>query len=117
MNFIVDAQLPKSLSAFLKTRGCDSIHTFDMPDQNATSDHAINKKCKSENRILITKDKDFIDSHLISGNPAKLLFVSTGNISNPILIGIFDQNIERICLLFEANSFIEISSDEIIAHH
>lgn len=116
MKFIVDAQLPKQLSAFLTKRGCDSIHTLDLPLQNSTPDHFITKVCETEKRALVTKDREFVDSHLISGKPAKLLFVSTGNISNPALLKIVDRNIDRICELFQTVSFIEVSSDEITAH-
>ncbi len=38
MKFIVDAQLPKSLSDLLNSRGFDSIHTLDLPNKNSTSD-------------------------------------------------------------------------------
>ena len=35
MNFIVDAQLPKSLARLLAELGHDAIHTLDMPERNA----------------------------------------------------------------------------------
>lgn len=34
MKFIVDAQLPKSLSDYLFKMGYDSIHTLDLPEIN-----------------------------------------------------------------------------------
>ena len=116
MKFIIDAQLPKQLSDFLIKRGYDSVHTLDLPLKNATPDSFINKFCESEKRTLVTKDREFVDSHLISGSPSKLLFISTGNISNPALLKIIDKNISRICELFETTSFIEVSGDEITAH-
>lgn len=38
MKFLVDAQLPRHLSHWLKQRGHDSLHTLDLPDGNRTSD-------------------------------------------------------------------------------
>ncbi len=115
MKFIVDAQLPKSLSDFLIKNGHDSIHTLDLQLGNATGDDVINSLSDSENRVVVTKDGDFIASHLVLNKPQMLLYVRTGNISNPALLLIFETHLGRICSLFETNSFIEISSDEIIA--
>jgi len=82
MKYLIDAQLPKRLSFVLQSRGYDTIHTFDLPDQNRTKDRNINKISFSEQRVVISKDLDFIDSLLISDKPYKLLYVATGNISN-----------------------------------
>ena len=38
MKFLIDAQLPVRLSQFIKTAGYDTIHTRDLPQQNATPD-------------------------------------------------------------------------------
>lgn len=43
MKFIVDAQLPKSLSDFLNQKGFDSIHTLDLPERNKIKDGQIAK--------------------------------------------------------------------------
>ncbi len=42
MKFIIDAQLPRRLSYFLREKGFDSIHTLDLPKGNKTSDTEIN---------------------------------------------------------------------------
>lgn len=62
MKFLVDAQLPVRLARFLQTSGYDTIHTRDLLLQNATSDTDINAISIQQNRILITKDADFINS-------------------------------------------------------
>lgn len=41
MKFIVDAQLPKSLSDFLNQKDLDSIHTLELPGKITTSDQQI----------------------------------------------------------------------------
>lgn len=50
----------------------------------------IRKVSVVQERIVMTKDSDFFDSHLIQGIPAKLLFVSTGNIMNKYLLKLIE---------------------------
>jgi predicted nuclease of predicted toxin-antitoxin system len=73
MKFIIDAQLPKSLSDFLNAAGFNSLHTLELPDMNRTGDTAITIKADIEGRIVVTKDADFLASYLLLGKPAKLL--------------------------------------------
>ncbi len=41
MKFIIDAQLPKSLSDFLSQIGHEALHTRSLPDKNRTTDSPI----------------------------------------------------------------------------
>ena len=116
MRFIIDAQLPLSLSVFLKSKGHDSIHTLDLPNKNRTKDHFVTGISIRENRIVVTKDNDFLESYLINSLPKKLILVRTGNVSNTDLIAIFKQHIEKISYLMEVNSLIEITKFEIVVH-
>lgn len=70
MKFIVDAQLPKRLSSLLNDLGADAIHTLDLPDNNRTGKDKIIKTAENEQRIVIAKDRDFLQSHLIQNQPA-----------------------------------------------
>ena len=60
MNFIVDAQLSKSLSDFLKSAGQNSIHTLELDNKNKTPDNIIIEISEKENRVVIPKDYDFL---------------------------------------------------------
>lgn len=82
MNFLVDAQLPRHVVTWLTAIGCDAVHTLDLPDGNRTTDREVNDLAEREQRVVVTKDADFVDSHVLHARPAKLLLVSTGNISN-----------------------------------
>ena len=66
MNFLIDAQLPKRLKYRLEEAGHHAVHTLDLPLQNKTSDRIIEEISLSEQRIVISKDADFVDSILIS---------------------------------------------------
>ena len=82
MNFLVDAQIPRRMTGWLTAAGCDAVHTLDLPDGNRTTDAQVNDLADREKRAVVTKDADFVDSHVLRGQPAKLLLISTGNISN-----------------------------------
>ncbi len=116
MNFIVDAQLPRSLSEFLKSKGLRSVHTLEFPKQNATSDVEIIKIALEQNSIVITKDLDFLDSFLLKKEPSKLILVKTGNVSNKMLIEIFRKNLEDIVSMMSRSNLIEIGQSYIAEH-
>ena len=116
MKFLVDAQLPVRLARFLQASGYDTLHTRDLPQQNATSDSAINDISIEQERVVITKDADFVDSFLTIQKPSKLLLVSTGNIRNSELEEIFNNNLSTLVNLLQNNDYVEINREEIIVH-
>ncbi|NET74389.1 MAG: hypothetical protein F6K62_26810, partial [Sphaerospermopsis sp. SIO1G2] len=82
MKFLVDAQLPKRLATWLANQGHDVLHTLDLPQGNQTPDAEITQRSIAENRIVVTKDSDFVDSFWLNLGPYKLFLISTGNITN-----------------------------------
>jgi len=114
MNFLVDAQLPRRTTAWLSAAGANAIHTLDLPDANRTSDDVINDTAEREHRVVITKDADFVDSHLLHGRPPKLLLISTGNISNRNLESLMLPLITDIIGQFASHSFLELGQSGII---
>ncbi len=116
MKFFVDAQLPRHLAASLKWSGHDVLHTLDLPAGNRTPDWQINKISVQEQRIVITKDTDFVNSFLLTGIPYKLLLVSTGNISNRELEDIFAKNLSAIVRALKIYEFVEITRTSLIEH-
>jgi predicted nuclease of predicted toxin-antitoxin system len=114
MSFLIDAQLPRRMSAWLTAAGCDAIHTLDLPGANRTSDEHINDLANSEQRSVVTKDADFVDSHVLRGRPAKLLLISTGNISNKDLEALVVPLIPDIVREFGSHSFLELGQAGIV---
>jgi predicted nuclease of predicted toxin-antitoxin system len=108
VNFLVDAQLPRRMTTWLTAAGCDAKHTLDLPDANRTTDEQINDVADREQRIVVTKDADYVDSHLLRGRPAKLLLISTGNITNRELEALVVPLIPDIIREFGAHSFLEL---------
>ena len=116
MKFLVDAQLPDLLAQFLQSTGYDTLHTKNLPQQNATSDSTINRLSIDQSRIVITKDSDFVNSLLTIQQPHKLLLVTTGNLKNSELEALFIQNLSQLVELFEQYVYIEMSRDVIVVH-
>jgi predicted nuclease of predicted toxin-antitoxin system len=116
MKFLVDAHLPRRLVFWLREIGHDAKHTLDLPKGNRTTDREIKRISVEEQRIVVTKDADFVNSFVIHSEPYKLLLVSTGNITNKALEEIFAKNIEQIEESLLQYDFIEISQETITIH-
>ncbi len=116
MKFLIDAQLPRRLARFLQNAGYDAIHTRDLPQENATPDSDLNALSMQDQRVLITKDADFVESFLLKNEPYKLLLISTGNIKIFDIKNLFQQNLGQIVDLLEKHRYMELSRDAIIIH-
>src|SRR5277367_3413507 len=116
MKFIVDAQLPRRLARELVVAGHDAVHTLDLPAGNQTQDKEIITLAIRENRIVVTKDNDFVTSFLLQGTPPKLLLISTGNISNDQLSKLLAANLTALENAFTKYDFVELSGSTITIH-
>jgi predicted nuclease of predicted toxin-antitoxin system len=61
VRFLVDTQLPPLLAAYLMSKGYDALHTTFFENGHLLKDAEISIIAKNENRIIITKDSDFLD--------------------------------------------------------
>jgi predicted nuclease of predicted toxin-antitoxin system len=116
MKFLVDAQLPKLLSDYIASKGHNCVHTLSLPNKNHSTDKELLTMVVEENRILITKDLDFLNSFLIKKTPPKLILVRTGNIRNNELLAIFRKHLDRLINTINENDLIEINQSEIVVH-
>ena len=115
MRFLVDAQLPLRLAQWLNQAGHDARHTLDLPQGNRTPDGDVVAIAVREERVVITKDSDFVQTFLLSGQP-RLLLVSTGNISNADLEGLLHSSLSAIEQAFEAHRFVEVGRTALLIH-
>lgn len=76
MKFLIDAQLPTRLAEFLNRAGHDAVHTIGLPDGNRSTDSQIAQRADTEDRVVVTKDQDFRDGHLLGRSPRRLLVVA-----------------------------------------
>ena len=116
MKFLVDAQLPRRIISLLQEVGYEAIHTLDLPQGNRTPDRVINEISEQEQRIVITKDADFVNSFTLHRQPYKLLLISTGNIKNAELEQLFVQNIKGIVEAFVVHDFVELDRTSLTIH-
>lgn len=112
----MDAQLPRRLVHLLNDLGHDAIHVSDLPDGSRTPDSEINRVADDQSRVVVSKDRDFRDGHLLRGSPQRLLLVSTGNISNNALLTLVEAHIEAIDVTLDRSAFVEMTRDSLIAH-
>ncbi len=116
MNFLIDAQLPRRLTRIFQALGADAVHTSELSGGNRTSDTRINEISQQENRIVVTKDSDFVTSFILSGTPYKLLLISTGNIRNAELDNLISRNLLQIVDAFNNHHFLELDRNNLIVH-
>ena len=116
MKFIVDAQLPRRLTRDLTLAGHDVVHTLDLPLQNRTPDNEIVAMAAKEERVVITKDSDFVTTFLLRHAPPKLLLISTGNISNDALSRLMTANLATLEAALTKHDFVELSASAITIH-
>ena len=116
MRFLVDTQLPKRLCRVLTEMGHDAVHVSDLPNGNRSTDAEVIAAADEEGRVLVSKDSDFRHSHLLRGQPSRLLAIVTGNVSNTDLLGLFSTNIGRILSALDESSFVELGATSLVVH-
>ena len=100
----------------LADAGHDVVHTSALPDQHRTSDAEIARIADAEDRVVVSKDRDFRDSHLLSSSPRRLLVVATGNITNDALLALFAEHLDTVVDALDEASFVELGHDRLVVH-
>lgn len=116
MNFLVDAQLPARLARVLRDAGHDAIHCQSLPNGNRSTDAEIASSADADDRVVITKDRDFRDGHLLRGVPRRLLLVVTGNITNDQLLAVLAGNLDQIVDALDEARFVELGATSLVVH-
>lgn len=115
MKFLVDAQLPRRFVSWLAEAEHDVLHTLDLPLGNRTPDSEVISYAAREGRVVVSKDNDFVQSFLLTGEP-QLLLISTGNIANANLEKLLRSNLSGIEAAFASHRFVEITHDALVIH-
>ena len=116
MKFLVDAQLPRRLCQGLRESGHDAIHTLDLILGNRTPDSEIIQIADAEERVVVTKDDDFVQSFLLKNQLRRLMLVATGNIGNSELIQLVAKVLPAVIEAFEKARYIEINHHSMVIH-
>lgn len=101
MRFVVDNQLPPSLSRWLADAGHDSVHVA-MVGLDASSDETLWAWAAREQRIVVRKDEDLFFLANRGGDDGKLLWVRIGNCRREQLHDAFSRSLAAIVGAFES---------------
>ena len=79
MNFLIDAQLPPALCGWLRERGHEAVHVFEI-GMVAASDTEIAERAQADDAVLVSKDEDFVTLRM--PDRFAFLWLWCGNASN-----------------------------------
>ena len=115
LSFLIDTQLPPVLAEMFRYKGYDAKHTNEYPEGIFMSDSVISDYAEKEDRIIVSKDTDFLDLALLSKKNIKVLLIETGNIKNAELLELISKNLSIIEKQYELNNkLVIIQRDKII---
>jgi predicted nuclease of predicted toxin-antitoxin system len=90
MKFIVDAQLPPALAAWLRAKGHEASALRDIGLRDA-SDEEIWRHVGDDGVVIVTKDEDFAKIAASDMAGPRILWVRTGNLVNRLLLVSFER--------------------------
>jgi predicted nuclease of predicted toxin-antitoxin system len=95
VKFIVDNQLPVALAEQLRDRGLDCQHVLEAGSGDAAH-IAICRHAELQDRIIISKDEDFIYFAKQRHAKIKVVWVRLGNCRTSALLAAFERSWPRI---------------------
>jgi predicted nuclease of predicted toxin-antitoxin system len=105
MRLLIDNQLPQKLAEHLRGRGHDCVHVADLGLDEAL-DVALWARALAEQRIVVSKDEDFVLLANRAGDLGRLIWVRLGNTRNEPLLAAFDKVHDDIVAAFDAGQRI-----------
>jgi len=90
VKFLIDNQLPIALAEYLRKRGYDCQHVLDVGLARA-SDAEVCRYAIDEQRIIVSKDEDFLYFASQPESKLRLLWVRLGNCRASVLLNAFEQ--------------------------
>jgi len=116
MRFLLDAMLPRRLARRLVAAGHDAVHTLDLSFGNRTPDRDTVAVADRDARAVMTKDADFVSSHVIAGRPSRPALMSTGNIGNDALARRLFEHLAVIEQALMERGFVEPAAERLVIH-
>ena len=95
MRFLVDNQLPATLSRCLVKLGHESVHVSDVGFDGST-DKQIWDYAVRQGYVIISKDADFFDLQLTQRKCTPVIWVRLGNCRTGYLCSVFERHIKAI---------------------
>lgn len=115
MKLLCDVHISYKVVNFLAKYADEVIHINNILDKWYTTDKAICEYADEHDFIVISKDKDFKNSHLIHSSPRKLLLIALGNLSSDHIINTLGRALKIIKEKNKQPSFyVELSGDALL---
>lgn len=95
MKFLIDNQLPPSLTRFLCDRGLECQHVSDLQLDKA-SDREIWSYAEAHQCVVISKDEDFLHLAKQKESTACLIWIRLGNCRKQTLLKAFETTLPQI---------------------
>jgi predicted nuclease of predicted toxin-antitoxin system len=95
VKFLVDNQLPAALAQYLRKRGFDCQHVLEAGLGGAL-DSEICRQAELQERIVITKDEDFLYFAKQREARIQVIWVRSGNCRTSALLVAFERSWPRI---------------------
>jgi predicted nuclease of predicted toxin-antitoxin system len=106
MRFLVDAQLPPAFCGWLRERGHEAVHVFEI-GMVAATDSDVAARAEADRTVLVSKDEDFVTLRL--PDRFAFLWLRCGNATNPALATWLEARWERIeATLGAGERFVEV---------
>jgi len=105
-SYLIDENLPKDV-----WEGISTIHVTDLGARK--TDTAIWDYAKAEGLVVVTKDTDFYDRILLEGEPPKVVWIRTGNITRKELKAIISNMWNDVEKHLSNHALIEMYEDYI----
>ena len=106
--FVVDAQLPPALARWLAANGHEAEHVGDH-GMEAASDAAIWEFAYANSAVIITKDEDFAQRKVLSGQGPAVIWIRLPNTRRRELLTWFEAVFPDIVLALQrGDTLIEV---------
>ncbi len=109
MKLLVDEQLPQLLAEVLQSKGFDAVHISALLTGERITDSSIIQISIDQNRVVITKDVDFLNNYIVRKAPPKLVYVTTGNIKNRDLLDLSRRVVQTLVEQLNEHDVIELN--------
>ena len=114
---LCDVHIAFKVVKFFKEKGYEAVHVNDILDSYYTKDNDISNYADKNGFVVVSKDADFQNSHLLRNTPERLLKISLGNLSTKKLLLILDQYLptldqhftKRKCMIEIGDGFIQVT--------
>ncbi len=96
MKFLCDVPISLRLVKWLNIQGFEATHVNNILDGYFTKDEMISAYADIHGLILISKDADFKNQHLLKKSPKQLVKINSGNTSHKTLLELLKKHIGLI---------------------